>query len=182
MNALVVPQLKRPTPKLILHCGAQRVELEEVRCVTTPLPTSSWQPIPHDRLISTVQGTLARKHTRFIVRDLPQITERAIGQLMNKWYDQDKRIASYKQSDIADAIAHDLVVRATNVGVCSNRLIQSVLHEWCEPRHEAFQPRNVWSLFNAVAESLKDGDLAELPKRTEALHGLLDTHVGLGLN
>jgi hypothetical protein len=26
---------------------------------------------------------------------------------------------------------------------------------------------------------LKDGNLAELPKRTEALHGLLDTHVGL---
>ncbi|MFO1437570.1 MAG: hypothetical protein U1F81_04555 [Verrucomicrobiaceae bacterium] len=37
----------------------------------------------------------------------------------------------------------------------------------------------VWSLFNAFTESLKDGNLAELPKRTEALHGLLDTHVGL---
>lgn len=32
---------------------------------------------------------------------------------------------------------------------------------------------------NAFTESLKDGNLAELPKRTEALHGLLDTHVGL---
>ncbi len=42
------------------------------------------------------------------------------------------------------------------------------------------QPRNVWSLFNAFTESLKDGNLAELPKRTEALHGLLDTHVGIG--
>jgi len=37
----------------------------------------------------------------------------------------------------------------------------------------------VWSLFNAFTESLKDGSLAELPKRTEALHGLLDSHVGL---
>jgi len=39
-----------------------------------------------------------------------------------------------------------------------------------------FEARNVWSLFNAFTESLKDGNLAE---RTEALHGLLDTHVGL---
>ena len=30
-----------------------------------------------------------------------------------------------------------------------------------------------------VYESLKEGNLAELPKRTEALHGMLDTHVGL---
>lgn len=61
---------------------------------------------------------------------------------------------------------------------CSNRLIPDVLHEWREPKHDAFEGRNVWSLFNAFTESLK-GNLAELPKRTEALHGLLDTHVGL---
>jgi hypothetical protein len=33
--------------------------------------------------------------------------------------------------------------------------------------------------FNAFTESLKDENLAEVPKRTEALQGLLDTHVGL---
>ena len=54
-----------------------------------------------------------------------------------------------------------------------------VLREWCEPRHDAFEGRNVWSLFNPFTESLKDGNLAELPKRTEALHGLLDMYVGL---
>jgi hypothetical protein len=66
-----------------------------------------------------------------------------------------------------------------DVGVCSNRLIPPVLSEWREPRHDVFEGRNVWSLFNAFTESLKEGNLAELPKRTEALHGLLDTHVGL---
>ena len=53
-----------------------------------------------------------------------------------------------------------------------------MLHEWREPRHDAFQARNAWSLFNAFTEALK-GNLVELPRRTEALHGLLDTHVGL---
>ena len=77
---------------------------------------------------------------------------------------------------------NELVIRATDVGVCSNRLIPSVLREWRTPRYEAFEPRNAWSLFNAFTESLKDGNLAELPKRTEAFHGLLDTHVGLRLN
>lgn len=132
-----------------------------------------------DNLSFSGEVKFARKHTRFIVRDLPMITERAIGTLMSKWHDQDKRIAAYKEAEITDTLAHDLVIRATDVGVCSNRLIPSVLHEWREPRYSAFEERNVWSLFNAFTESLKDGSLAELPKRTEALHGLLDVHVGL---
>ena len=40
-----------------------------------------------------------------------------------------------------------------------------MLYEWREPRHNAFVGRNVWSLFNAFTESLKEGNLAELPKR-----------------
>ncbi len=131
-----------------------------------------------DNLSFSGEVKFARKHTRFITRDLPQLVERSIGLLMSKWHDQDKRIEAYKEADIDDTEAHDLVIRATDVGVCSNRLIPSVLHEWREPSHDAFGGRNVWSLFNAFTESLK-GNLAELPKRTEALHGLLDTHVGL---
>ena len=37
----------------------------------------------------------------------------------------------------------------------------------------------MWSLFNSFTEALKDGNLAELPKRTEALHGLLAVAVCL---
>ena len=54
-----------------------------------------------------------------------------------------------------------------------------MLHEWRVPGFDAFEARNVWSLFNSFTEALKEGNLAELPKRTEALHGLLDVHVGL---
>jgi len=135
-----------------------------------------------DNLSFSGEIKFARKHTRFIVRDLPQLVERSIGLLFAKWHDQDKRIAAYKRAEIEDAAAHDLIIRACDVGVCSNRMIPAVLHEWREPKHQAFEGRNTWSLFNAFTEALKDGTLAELPKRTEALHGLLDVHVGLGLN
>jgi hypothetical protein len=72
-----------------------------------------------------------------------------------------------------------LMIRACDVGVCSNRLIPQVLHEWREPKHQAFEARYTWSLFNSLTEALKEGNLTELPKRTEALHGLLDVAVGL---
>lgn len=248
------PRLAPRIPNLMLHCGARAVQMQQVSAALTPEPTTSWQPIPHDRLILTVQTMLAatdltvgaqahslthdgmryfglmeiqsrqassddycwvlglrnshdktfpagivagasvfvcdnlsfsgevkfaRKHTRFINRDLPQLVERAIGRLMDKWHDQDRRIAAYRQSEIEDRAAHDLIIRATDVGVCSNRLIPSILHEWRKPRHAPFENRNVWSLFNSFTEALKDSSLAELPRRTEALHGLLDIHVGL---
>jgi hypothetical protein len=71
-----------------------------------------------------------------------------------------------------------LVIRASDVGVCSNRQIPQILREWRKPSHEAFAPRTLWSYFNAYTEVFKGG-LTELPKRTQALHGLLDNHVGL---
>ncbi len=132
-----------------------------------------------DNLSFSGEVKLARKHTRFIFRDLPMLVERGIGRMLEKWHDQNTRFATYRERALTDTTAHDLIIRATDVGVCSNRLIPSVLHQWREPQHEEFQTRNVWSLFNAFTESLKDGNLAELPKRTEALHGLLDSHVGL---
>ena len=132
-----------------------------------------------DNLSFSGEVKFARKHTVHINRDLPQLVQRSIGQLMNRWHHQAKRIEAYKETVIKDAEAHDLIIRACDVGVCSNRLIPAVLHEWREPRHREFEQRDVWSLFNSFTEALKDGNLVELPKRTEALHGLLDVAVGL---
>jgi hypothetical protein len=121
----------------------------------------------------------ARKHTVHINRDLPQLVTRAIGLLGEKWHEQDRRIAAYKGHDLTDEAAHDLVIRSVDVGVCANSYIPDVLQEWRQPKHEAFAPRHLWSLFNAFTETLKQASLAELPKRTVALHGLLDSFVGL---
>ena len=132
-----------------------------------------------DNLSFSGEVKFARKHTRFINRDLPQLVERSIGLLLSKWHDQDKRITAYKEHEVTEAQAHDLVIRSIDVGVCANSYIPGVLHHWREPKHSTFEPRNVWSLFNAFTETLKDGNLAELPRRTEALHGLLDVAVGL---
>jgi hypothetical protein len=69
--------------------------------------------------------------------------------------------------------------------ICGKKLVQfnpyipDVLKEWREPKHEAFGARNVWSLCNAFTETLKQASLAELPKRTHALNGLVDVAGGL---
>ena len=183
-----IPKPKRKPPNLVLHCGAQAADLNEVSRVTTPAATESWQPIPHHQLIQTVQRTLAttrltigttahslshdgmryfglmevhgqknsddycwvlglrnshdktfpagivagasvfvcdnlsfsgevkfaRKHTRFINRDLPQLTERAIGLLMAKGVMHARRQALLA-IDLR-GIAHGALVLAELIG------------------------------------------------------------------
>jgi hypothetical protein len=122
---------------------------------------------------------VSRRHTTYLQRDLPQLVASGVGKLMELWGHQAERIARYKQTIIRDRTAHDLVVRAFDLRVVSNRMIPEVLHEYREPRHpEAFSERSMWSLYNAITETIK-GNLPALPRRTEALTALFDTHCGL---
>ena len=131
-----------------------------------------------DNLSFSGEIKIARKHTRFILRDLPFLTQRAIGRLMERWHHQDQRIGAYKGKNLSDSSAHDLIIRSTDVRACTPRQIPAILKEWRNPQHEEFKARTLWTLFNSFTEVLK-GNLNELPKRTEALHGLLDSYVGL---
>jgi hypothetical protein len=131
-----------------------------------------------DNLSFSGEVRLSRKHTVHLQRDLPQLAARAVGQLMDVWHHQGQRINAYKNYRMRDKSAHDLVVRAVDVGAATNRMIPAVLKEWREPRHPEFGDRTAWSLFNAFTEILK-GNLPELPKRTEVLHGLFDQQVKL---
>ena len=42
--------------------------------------------------------------------------------------------------------------------------------EWRKPRHDEFQPRNAWSLYNAVTESLKTSPPQEVMEKHVNLH------------
>ena len=131
-----------------------------------------------DNLSFSGEISLSRKHTRFIERDLPLLTERAVGQLTERWHSQETRLARYRDAKLGDVEAHDLMIRAVDAGVCPVSTLPKVVGEWRRPSHEAFASRNVWSLFNGFTEALK-GNLPLLPARTQALHGLMDAFVGL---
>lgn len=131
-----------------------------------------------DNLAFCGEIEVSRKHTRFVLRDLPMLIDEAVQQLAGRWTEQDRRIDAYKGCRLSDNQAHDLTVRALDAGVICASRIPNVLQEWRNPRHEEFKPRNTWSWFNAVTETVK-GRLHDLPRRTQALHRLCDGAVGL---
>ena len=131
-----------------------------------------------DNLSFSGDVKLEHKHTRNLQPHLGERMPAAIKQLNEFWLRYEQRISRYQSHGMNDGAAHDLIIRAVDAGVCSNRLIPSVLEEWRNPRHKEFHPRTAWSLFNGFTEALK-GNLFELPRRTDALHHLFDAQVGI---
>lgn len=129
-----------------------------------------------DNLSFFGEVVLTRRHTRFIERDLPGIVAQAVGKLTDMRIGQDQRIAAYKETRITDRTAHDLMVRAVDTRVVPVTKLPLVLSEWRTPSHPEFteQGRSVWRLQNAFTESFKSRNLGTLPRRSQALHGLLD--------
>ena len=134
-----------------------------------------------DNLSFSGEVCLSRRHTRFIERDLPRLVSTAVGTLTDMRHAQDDRIAQYKATEFIDSQAHDLV--ALDAGVVPASQVPKVLAEWREPQHPEFAEcgRTAWRLFNGFTEVLKGRNLAMLPRRTQALHGLLDAHCGLAV-
>ena len=128
-----------------------------------------------DNLAFSGEVQITRKHTPNIMRDLPSLVGDALGRLLTMFQTQDERVRRYKNTRLSDAAAHDLCVRALDArAICASK-IPALLHEWREPRHQEFKPRNLWSFFNATSEVMK-GALHLLPRRSQAIHQLCDQY------
>jgi hypothetical protein len=135
-----------------------------------------------DNLSFSGEVRLARKHTAHVERDLPNLIETAVGRLGDLRRTQQGRFDAYKRHELTDGAAHDLVIRALDARVLPVTRIPLLLQEWREPRHPEFREgRTAWRLFNAATEALK-GNLDALPRRTQALHGLLDAACELAVS
>lgn len=133
-----------------------------------------------DNLSFSGEIKLARKHTAHVERDLPMLIERAVGKLGDMRHTQETRFLGYKQHELTDSHAHDLIIAALDAQVMPVTRIPDVLQEWRNPRHSEFAAngKTAWRLFQAMTEVLK-GNIDALPRRTQALHGLLDVACGL---
>ena len=138
-------------------------------------------PFVCDNLIFTNTIKLARRHTRNILQDLNFTINRALGKLFGFWHGQDNRIEAYKNFEIGNAQANDIVIRAAKAGALPKSKIMDVVNQWESSDHPEFWDRNVNSLYNAFTEVYK-GNLVQLPHRSDALHSVLDGEVNFDIN
>jgi len=118
--------------------------------------------------------TLARKHTRFVERDLPGLIAHILGKLGDWAARQAEMITAYEDTTLSDEQAHDFMIRSVRTGVIAPSRLPVVIDGW----HREDHPRHLWSLFNDFTEALKGTlEIHELARRTERLHGLADLSV-----
>jgi hypothetical protein len=91
----------------------------------------------------------------------------------------DERIAAYRSRRITNPQAHDLLIKAVDCRAITPTQVPDVLHEWRQPEHDDFRPRNAWSLFNACTDVFMGIIPHSVVNRSQALLGLFDGLVGL---
>jgi hypothetical protein len=136
-----------------------------------------------DNLSFSAEVTIARRHTRFIERDLPRVIHTSVGRLADVRGQQDERMESYQETQLTDPAAHDLIIRAIDANVLPVTQLPAVLRQWRTPAHEEFTTsgKTAWRLFNAFSETWKGRNLTALPRRSQVLHGLFDAACGLAM-
>ena len=132
-----------------------------------------------DNLSFSAEIVIGRRHTKNIMRDLPNLVSMAVGKLMQARVDQERRLDAYKETSITNIEAHHLIVQALRDKAINTTKLPKVVEQWHNPAHEEFNELNVWRLFNGFTEIYKSTSLTELPNRTTRLHGILDAACGL---
>jgi hypothetical protein len=100
------------------------------------------------------------------------------------WNTQDNRVNSYKEREISNSEANDLIIKAYQAKAINLQRIPDVLNQWESSDHPDFWDRNVNSLYNAFTEVYK-GNLflnstpSNLMNRSYGLHSVLDSFVGI---
>jgi hypothetical protein len=118
-----------------------------------------------------------RKHSPNGVAHFSADIATAVMQLASFKDAETARIALMAETIMPDERADSLILRAAvERGIIPLRSIPHVVKEWKEPRHELFQPRTAWSLFNAFTSAfvaLQESNPSELARRTMRLSAML---------
>ena len=129
-----------------------------------------------DNLSFNGEIVIKRRHTRFAQRDLPLLISNAVGRLEAFEMAQDARIGTYKQTEITDRQVDLALMAMLRNQVFVGSALPKVLNEFEHPSHPEFQKdgNTLWRLYNASTELMKN-NLWNLPKRSIALHAILDS-------
>jgi hypothetical protein len=113
-----------------------------------------------DNLAFSAELMIKRKHTRFGETRFVGDIGKAVTQLESFRKAEARKIDWLKDAQLNDGAAHDLVIGMLDKKVLAARLIPQVLAEYRRPRHEEFEARTRWSLYNAVTQVLTGGNVA----------------------
>ncbi len=123
-----------------------------------------------DNLMLTGDLTVLRKHTSNVHVDIDGLALSAIYRSRSAFSQIKADAEVMKQIPMSDDEAYRMLGLVYGRGIITPRQIPVVKNEWLKPSHDAFEPRNLWSFYNAVTESLKTSPPQSIMERHLAIH------------
>ena len=136
-----------------------------------------------DNLCFRGEVKLARKHTPNILNELPLLVRQMIENVLGVQAPlMDKRIDTYRETELTDVEAHDTMIRAVKAGALIPNRLKTAITEWDTPRHAEFTDgKTGWRLFNSFTEAMKGSSPHQLIDRTMKIHDVMDDACSLEL-
>ena len=108
-----------------------------------------------DNLAFTGDITVMRKHTLNVWSDLEEMMVTTIYRSQHNFQHIVEDARKFREIPLQDDHAFAMMGQLFGYNIITPRQMPIFKHEWLKPKHEDFQPRNMWSLYNAGTEALK---------------------------
>jgi hypothetical protein len=116
---------------------------------------------------------IMKKHTKNVWNELETLTITQCYKSQNNFALLQQESSLMKAITLTDDQAFQHLGRLYGHDVLSPRQLPVALEQWNRPKHPEFQPRNLWSLYNATTEALKSSAPINVMESHVQAHRLL---------
>ena len=113
-----------------------------------------------------------RMHKGSILDELKGLIFNTLINAEGKFQTLNNEAQGLKQYDIDNQFAYSLMGRLYGNGIITERQMPVMKREWHKPKHDAFEGRTAWSLYNAGTEALKTTPPMHRMKRQIEMHNM----------
>jgi hypothetical protein len=126
-----------------------------------------------DNLCISGEIKIVRKHTPSVWEAIENMAIATLYRHAPAWEAMQGDMKAMQRQAITHHHGHELLGVMIGQGVLSPRQIPMAYKEWDKPSMPAFEPRNVWSLYNSCNQALKTSPVDQILERHRLLHTTL---------
>lgn len=127
-----------------------------------------------DNLAFSGEVKIARKHTRYIMRDLPGRVETGISKVLGDCNRLAQSYGRYVEYELCDSEVDSTLMTLVRERALPPSKLLKVIGEYDNPSHEEHGKGTAWTLFNAITEQFRGANPERTMGRTITLHRELD--------
>lgn len=98
---------------------------------------------------------VVRKNTRYAWNDIERLVAEIVAGARRQFRGLAVQRETFRELIVETRRGYELIGRALGEGVLSSRQVGVAMDQWVKPAHAEFEPRTMWSLYNAFTEAAK---------------------------